>query len=146
MYQILFWCSNKICSTADVLYFFFKKRKQKNTGLTIISENSLNKVNIKLKYDKADKSSILLPPFQISIIMTLGNLQKFYVEIHFSKALKHWTPMKAMELLACLKLNTLTSTFSIQSSIPSCLMKSKESLMPKNKMLFLVLESCGDWG
>lgn len=39
-------------------------------------------------YDKADKPSIFLPPLGISIIMTSGNHQKFYVEIHFSKALK----------------------------------------------------------
>lgn len=60
-----------------------------NTGLTIISDNSLSKVNIKLKYNKSDKSSILLFPFRISIIMTLGNHQKLYGEIHLNKALKH---------------------------------------------------------
>lgn len=60
-----------------------------DTGLTIISDNSLSKVNIKFKYNKPDKSSILLLPFRISIIMTLGNHEKFYVEIHFNKALKH---------------------------------------------------------
>jgi len=64
-------------------------RKQKNTGLTIISENTLSKVNIKSEYDKADKSSILLLPFRISIIMILGNYQKFHTEIHFSKALTY---------------------------------------------------------
>lgn len=51
-----------------------------------------------------------------------------------------------MELLACLKFSTLTVTFSIQSSIPSPQMKLKESVMPKIKMLRLLLLSCEYWG
>lgn len=71
---------------------FLKEKKEnkttlENTGL-ILSENSLGKVNIKLMYDKTDKPSIFLPPLRISIIITSGNHQKSYVEIHFSKVLK----------------------------------------------------------
>lgn len=71
-----------------------KKEKNKENKTTLentvlnISENSLSKVNIKLMYDKTDKPSIFLPPLRFSIIMTSGSHQKFYVEIHFSKALK----------------------------------------------------------
>lgn len=39
-------------------------------------------------YDKTDKPYIFLPPLRISTIITSGNHQKFYVEIHFSKVLK----------------------------------------------------------